>query len=219
MEWQNIMATAGAIVASVGGSGIIICAVANYLSSKIADRLQAKYQLTLNKELERHKTTLSTKEYISKAKFDREFAMYQELSEKNITMVYDAGQAVLIARGLYDDLDEVNAFIQKFCNDLNDAENANKRFAPFIAKSVFEQYRTLENQASEIFSLLKTWKSFKIGDFPSKIVIAHKDNTKVEMTLKSTVKQIEEKQKELSSLSDSTIELLREYLSTREVID
>ena len=45
--------------------------------------------------------------HISKQRFDKEFEIYQELSEKNLTAVYDAGTVVPIVRGMYDDEPEM----------------------------------------------------------------------------------------------------------------
>lgn len=43
--WQTVLA----IIGSIGGAGVIICAIIKFASDKIADRLSAKYQLQLDK--------------------------------------------------------------------------------------------------------------------------------------------------------------------------
>lgn len=44
MDTQTIWAVAGSIIASVGGAGVIICAVSSYLSNLVAKRLEKKYE-------------------------------------------------------------------------------------------------------------------------------------------------------------------------------
>lgn len=86
--WNIVLA----IVSSVGGIASIITAVVYFSANRIADRLQAKYQLKLEKELEsykskleqtfeKHKSTLGTKQHISVKRFDSEFEIYQNLTK------------------------------------------------------------------------------------------------------------------------------------------
>lgn len=74
--WQTVLA----IIGSIGGAGAIICAIIKFASNKIADRLSAKYQLQIDKELETLKQDLNRKNYVSKVRFDAEFAIYRELT-------------------------------------------------------------------------------------------------------------------------------------------
>ena len=70
MSAHDIWSIAGAILASVGGAGIIICAVSGFISERLAKRIDAKYEHRLNKELERYRTTLDERRHITKAQFD-----------------------------------------------------------------------------------------------------------------------------------------------------
>lgn len=99
MKWEDIWKIVVTVITSVGGIGAIITFIVKMCSNIIANKLSKKYELKLNKELEKYKAGVENKTYISKARFDREFSMYQDLCEKNITMVYDMGAAVVIARG------------------------------------------------------------------------------------------------------------------------
>lgn len=154
MDAEQIRNIAIACVVSAGGIGAIVIAVIKFAFNFIADRLSLKYENKLEKILERHKTELSKKEYISKTRFDTEFRMYQELSGKNLSMVYCAGESVIITRGAPYSSNEVDKFIEKYCSQLNDAEMTNKQYAPFIAKEIYEKYLSLEKKAAEIFRLL-----------------------------------------------------------------
>lgn len=83
--WQTVLA----IISSIGGAGVIICVVVKFTSDKIADRLSARYQLKLDKELASFKQGLDRKNYVSKVRFDAEFALYRELTVACRNMVND----------------------------------------------------------------------------------------------------------------------------------
>jgi len=214
MNWAKIAEIALTCIASVGGIGAIIVWVIKYVSDTIADRLSKKYQLQLDKEKEKYKTELSKKEYVSKTRFDTEFRVYQELSGKNLSMVYSAGEAVIITRGAPYSSNEVDQFIEKYCEQLNDAEITNKRYAPFIAKEIYEKYLSLEKQASVIFRLLKLWKQYQTEDGFSVTVdkVSYHNQTEV-------AQAIADKQKILSDDSDTLLCDLREYLSKLDVLE
>lgn len=87
--WQTVLS----IIVSVGGAGFIISAVVKFSADKIALRLEAKYQLKLDKELEIFKSKLDNSNLISRALFEKEFAIYQDLIYK----LYDAFPHLQIA--------------------------------------------------------------------------------------------------------------------------
>lgn len=76
-----------AVLAGFGGIGAIITGVVYFSSNFIADRLQKRYDLKLSEELEKYKANLENKNYISKTKFDTEFAIYRSLSRAYFNMV------------------------------------------------------------------------------------------------------------------------------------
>lgn len=80
MNWEDVWKITVSIVGGLGGITVIFAAIVRYLSDFIADRLSKKYELRLSKELENYKSSLENKTYISRAKFDTEFAIYRELS-------------------------------------------------------------------------------------------------------------------------------------------
>ena len=81
--WQVALA----IIASIGGAGVIILGVVKFTSNIIAERLSKKYEIKMNKELEAFKAGIDKKTYISRARFDAEFQIYRELSENVLTMI------------------------------------------------------------------------------------------------------------------------------------
>jgi len=78
---KEVFQVASAIVLSVGGAGAIIIAATSFLSSRIANRLEEKYQLKLNMELEKCKANLEQRIYISRVQFDTEIEIYRELTK------------------------------------------------------------------------------------------------------------------------------------------
>jgi hypothetical protein len=91
--WQIALA----IITSVGGIGVIFSAVVYFTSNFIAERLQKKYDLKLSEELEKYKAGVENKRYISKTKFDAEFALYRSLSKAFFDMVKDV--SIMIPQG------------------------------------------------------------------------------------------------------------------------
>lgn len=148
--------------------------------------------------------------HISKVKFDKEFEIYQELSEKNLTAVYDAGIAVLIVRGMYDDEPEmIKKHLEKLCESMNDAEFSNKKYAPFINKEIFQNYKTLENLINDIFTMFKFW----VYDDGCKFNYKGQSYTH-----KESKQYIENKQKEISVLSNKILDDVREYLQHLDIV-
>ena len=87
--WDEIWKVVLGVVASVGGIGAVIIAVVKFSADIIAKRLEEKYTLKMNKELEKYRSGLDNKIYISKTKFDTEFAIYRELSSSFFVMIRD----------------------------------------------------------------------------------------------------------------------------------
>lgn len=146
MEWTDIWKIILCAVGSAGGIGAIIVGVIQFSANRIAERLSQKYEVKLQKELEQYRATLDSKRYISQVRFDKEFEMYQDLSEKNLRMVYDIGQAVKIVRGLYNNNDDIIKHVQCLVNSLNDAEFTTKRYAAFIDEGLFSKYHELQKK-------------------------------------------------------------------------
>lgn len=202
------------MLASVGGIGGLIFIVVKFASNMIAERLSQKYQLSLQKELENYKASIENKTYISKARFDREFSMYQDLCEKNITMVYDMGAAVIITRGgQHPNVNSVQDFVNLAAQHIDDAEITNKRYAPFIAKEIFESYKELGKQAYSVISLLNLWDMFETKNYTT---INYNGTAYTRNAAKT---EIEDKQKTISKLSDDILDKLRDYLSSLDTLE
>ncbi len=97
MDITPLISIGAAFIVSAGGVGGITIAIIKFSANTIADKLSAKYENKLEKALEKYKTELGKKEYVSKTRFDAEFGIYRELSATFCTMVKDIN--VLIPAG------------------------------------------------------------------------------------------------------------------------
>ena len=94
------------IIISVGGSGAIISTVVFFCSNLIAKRLEQRYSSVLAKELEKYKSMLDEKKYVSKVRFDKEFEIYLELSSDRLNIVFSISDIINNITILEDNLEE-----------------------------------------------------------------------------------------------------------------
>ena len=218
---MNVINIAETVVSILASSGIITIVV-KLIAKRIEKRLETSYQLKLDKELEKYKDLLNRKNYISKTRFDAEFVMYQELSEKHISVVYDTGEAVLLMRMATAgeiEPNEISNHIERFCKDINDSEIMTKRYAPFIPNNMYEKFLEIDKKSTSIFNSFKIWNSFLLGSLPKSINFRSNNTIKRNITQKIVKEEIEKEQKELSCSWDILINSLRDYLSKLDVLE
>lgn len=214
MDWAKIAEIAIAAISAVGGSGAIIIFVGKWTFERIADALSKKYQLQLDKEKEMYKTELSKKEYISKTRFETEFRMYQELSEKNTSLVYCAGESLSIVGGAAYSKEEIDEYFNKFCDQLNKTKQINRRYAPFIDEQIYDQFKSMENMVSDMFAQFKKWHHFymiqQVNNNPPEFVFENYDKIQ---------KDMHDRQKNLSDALNKLLRDLRAYLKNLDVFE
>lgn len=209
MSAHDIWSIAGAILASVGGAGIIICAVSGFISERLAKRIDAKYEHRLNKELERYRTTLDERRHITKAQFDREFEIYHKLSKSFFSMIVKLSsftEGTLELKELPKDNKTVklDEFI-RMVKTTSEAQDTLYENAAFLPKAVFEQYDAIYNKANDLFWLYESrMRDFAFGKIECSELVSEKD--------KATVKEIEQD----FSLVNSA---LRYYLATLSIVE
>lgn len=157
------------IIAGVGGIGIIFTAVVGFSSSFIADKLQKKYQLKLDEELEKYKAGLTNKIYISKTKFDAEFLIYQNLSiafsecVKAFNILIPQGYTHVSA----DEKVREEQDKEHYCAARNAyalAQDELSKSIPFIPKEFCDDYRALLKLCSlQLFDFDRRWNISYIG--------------------------------------------------------
>ena len=148
MDWNDVWKIVLCAVGGAGGIGAIIVGAVKYSSDMIADRLSQKYEAKLQKDLEHYKANLDNKIYITKAKFDAEFALYRDLTSKffdmvkAVTTMIPAGYAEYPAdkadREKYED--ELYNRARKTTVVAQDTLNAN---IPFIPETLYEKYEEI----------------------------------------------------------------------------
>jgi hypothetical protein len=123
---------------------------AKFSAGFIAERLQKKYEMQLNKELQRYIANIDKKNYISKARFDKEFIIYQELSEKILDMVANNVRLFLRIDALPEAKDEQQkVFNERHENAVQSYNEANRTIyanAPFIPKEFYDLFCDIKNK-------------------------------------------------------------------------
>ena len=155
MDLHEIWSIAGAIITSVGGAGLIICATAGFISNRLANRLDTKYAQRLDKELEKYKTNLDQKRYITKAQFDKEFEIYHQLSEAFFSMIvklssFTHHEKHSIVNGkteLGPSSEELKRMIDMTCT----AQNILYINAAFMPKEIYDLYDSVMGKANALF--------------------------------------------------------------------
>ena len=219
MDWDTIWKAAFAVIAAAGGYGAFALLIIKFSSGFIAEKLQKRYELKLNKELEKYKasldaklekykSTLENKTYISKTRFDAEFNIYKELSKAFFTM--DACINTLIPAGLsYQSADEkirqendktnfVNAN-----NSIVDAQNCLYQNRPFNSEQFVSKYQELLGLAKQ-----------QTSAFMQRWVVSNWNKDKDVMS-----DEVYERSKEIHNKLMKLNSEIRNYLSKLDVLD
>lgn len=106
------------MIASFGGIGAIIVAIVKISGDILAKNLAKRYEHQLALDREQYKKQLEKKNYISKVKFDSEFAIYREMSEATMNMVFKSGELIKLIDQLPEDTNEqkkysINVFLRQ----------------------------------------------------------------------------------------------------------
>lgn len=148
MNWEDVWKITVSIVGGLGGIAVIFAAIVRYLSDFIADRLSKKYELRLSKELENYKLSLENKTYISRTKFDAEFAIYRELSSDfsdavlAINIMVPTGLTMVPAdREARLELDKKH--YEAAVKAIVKAQDSLKSNIPFIPENIYDGYNEL----------------------------------------------------------------------------
>ena len=197
------------LVAAIGGIGAIFTAAVGFSSAFIAEKLQKKYQLKLNEELEKYKAGLTNKVYISKTKFDAEFEIYRRLSEvfskcvKAFNILIPSGLTSVPAdEAKRKELEEKNH--REAVNAYVAAQDELSRSIPFISQDIVDKYE----------SLLKLC-SMQLWDFEERWNMSFIGSEKEKSTLST------ENYKRTTKINDEFIEIntnIREYLARLDVL-
>jgi uncharacterized membrane-anchored protein YhcB (DUF1043 family) len=223
VSWDDVIKVALTAVGGVAGIGLIIGAAVKFSADRIAERLSQKYQLQMNKEFVRYKNNLDKKTYISQARFDKEFEIYQELSEKVLTMVFDFAELIRTIRlNREDHKDLINNTLRTAVDSYNETNKATREYAPFMSENMYILFIQLgdkcRNQLLYYRLHYKDITSEKItGSFGEVFEALTTDNIP-EYSKFETQEKLKLNQREISELLDTLMNKLRGYLWSLEVI-
>lgn len=210
MDFSQIASIATACIVSAGGVGGVAMAVVKFTSNIIADKISAKYENKLEQALEKYKTELSKKEYVSQVRFDAEFEIYRTLSKEFSTAVKNI--SLMIPDGIaYSPADEEKRteYENKIYVDANNAvvvaQDVLYANGAFISEELSNKYNEILTLCSQQLNAFQ--RRYNVLYFASQ---EKKENyTDKEYERTTTIK---EKWLELNNC-------VREYISKLEVID
>ena len=210
MDFSQIASIATACIVSAGGVGGVAMAVVKFTSNIIADKISAKYENKLEQALEKYKTELSKKEYVSQVRFDAEFEIYRTLSKEFSTAVKNI--SLMIPDGIaYSPADEEKRteYKNKIYVDANNAvvvaQDVLYANGAFISEELYNKYNEILTLCSQQLNAFQ--RRYNVLYFASQ---EKKENyTDKEYERTTTIK---EKWLELNNC-------VREYISKLEVID
>ena len=210
MDFSQIASIATACIVSAGGVGGVAMAVVKFTSNIIADKISAKYENKLEQALEKYKTELNKKEYVSQVRFDAEFEIYRTLSKEFSTAVKNI--SLMIPDGIaYSPADEEKRteYENKIYVDANNAvvvaQDVLYANGAFISEELYNKYNEILTLCSQQLNAFQ--RRYNVLYFASQ---EKKENyTDKEYERTTTIK---EKWLELNNC-------VREYISKLEVID
>ena len=203
MNFDAIWKIALAVVGAARGYGALVLLGIKFSANLIADRLEKKYELKLSKELEKYKSKLENKTYITKTRFDTEFKIYRELSKSFLTM-NTCIKSMIKVEVVYKSFDEKTRMIKQseevnnVDNAIEDAQNCLYQNTPFIPEVFVTKYQDLLKMANKLYC-----------DFVDKWT---KNNLNI--NIKEFQKGVEIEIKLMDLNTD-----IRNYLSTLDVLD
>ena len=210
MDFSQIASIATACIVSAGGVGGVAMAVVKFTSNIIADKISAKYENKLEQALEKYKTELSKKEYVSQVRFDAEFEIYRTLSKEFSTAVKNI--SLMIPDGIaYSPADEEKRteYENKIYVDANNAvvvaQDVLYANGAFISEELYNKYNEILTLCSQQLNAFQ--RRYNVLYFASQEKKESYTDKEYERT--TTIK---EKWLELNNC-------VREYISKLEVID
>ena len=140
------------ILGSVGGGGAIVAGLSSWLGKVWANRLMAEEKAKYEKELERLTKQLERKNYVSKVRFDAEFAIYRELNKTLVLVVQDASLLFPIGGLQYTPRDE-HATREMYKEYYEDAYKSYTAFSnclasnsAFIAGDIYQDFESIRKK-------------------------------------------------------------------------
>lgn len=200
------------IIGSVGVGGSIVAGLSSWLGRVWADRLMAKETAKFREDLEHLTKQLERKNYVSKVRFDAEFAIYQELSKAFFDLIIAQNNLFTFYKldSLPSDPSEKIEVYKKRYETARTAYNSTMdilhKNTPFIKKEIFDKF---DNILYGVKQQLHHYPSFYIED----------DAAELRQECKEIFEKCSKKTLEIDEQMKNLFTDLREYLKTLDVID
>lgn len=203
----EILSIAGACVISAGGIGAIVVGVIKFSSTAIAESLSKKYELKLNKELERYKAGVNNKIYISKTKFDTEFQLYRQLSKSFTDMVKQTEQLFpLFTKDTQNDYEKYKSQHDKTLDAIIVAQDELYESAAFISADLYNSFFEIETLCKR---QLSDFQDFRLRP----------DAEEFRKECNDVFRETYQRTREIDEKFNKLLEILREYISRLDVIE
>ena len=210
MSWADVGQIAAASIASAGGIGAIMIGVVTFSTKKIADQMDRKFQATLDQKLEKYKSELSKKEYVSKTKFDTEFSLYRELSSTFADMINAINTLIPAGLSISPADREERLKYEKKCYEAAyplavKARNTLSANIPFVSDKIYDGY-------AELLHLT----ILQLGEYEDRFVVTNLcPQEEKERFSPDAYKRTREINKKWKTLNSS----IREYISKLDVME
>ena len=211
-SWTDIVKIVAGVIAALGGGGAIVAGLSSWLGKVWADRLMVKETAKFREDLERLTKQLERKNYVSKVRFDAEFAIYQELSKVFFDVV--VAQNDLFTYYQLDVTLPDKTAQQELCKQryetarlaYNSAIASLHKNSPFRDKDFFERFNDI---LRDIKRQLFNYPSFYVAD----------DAAETKRECKKLFDECSQKTNEIDERMKNLCADLREYLKTLDVVD
>lgn len=164
-----VLEICASIIASLGGATVIILAIVKLTSNVIAEKLEKKYQLKLDKELENHKSNLENKVYLTKTTFDLQIKTFQDLQLSYWSVVEQSN--ALITPGLCTKLEDKteqekidNETYRKLESNIQSAQAILFSSSGFIPEDFYNLYLEIQKMGvKQCHAFSKRWNKSYFG--------------------------------------------------------
>ena len=206
-SWTDVLKIVFGMIAALGGGGFIVAGLSSWLGKVWANRLMAEEKAKYEKELKRLSKQLERKNYVSKVRFDAEFAIYRELCantdemERAVYMLFPAG----IDHLPKDEEQKKAMFAERYKNALAAYGKANK--------SLVQNGAFIPTEIHDLFYKVNDLCRMQVNLYPYYLRTGNdKLDQSHELACWNRTLEIEKEYKKLQ-------EKLREYLKTLDVVD
>lgn len=173
---QQIFEVAAAIIASVGGSSVIILGLSSWLGKVWANRILENEKAAHDKELQGYRSKLEQELskmevfqekalYISKAQYDNEYSIYREIWETMRECIVKTSMLYPKVGNLPSDEKEKEEYQKKKYDEYIDAFNQFSKTidkaAPFYKEDFYNSFVTIRKMCSEVGNIFSMYE-FKV---------------------------------------------------------